>query len=108
MNVIVLAIKKPMRLDMKLDIGIARRSTTETRHALSFESQRLPVLGSLGDRNLQCFAFWQRDRSYGAVSNVQEVNRQHIAHILTARPDRALRPTSPFRKHARKKLFQFF
>jgi hypothetical protein len=41
-----------MRLDMKLDIGIARRSTAEARHALSFQPGHLSVLGALGDRHL--------------------------------------------------------
>ena len=41
------------------------------------------------------------------LATSEESNRQHIAHILAARPERALRPTSPARKRARKKLFQF-
>ena len=36
MNIVVLAVKERMRLDMKLDIGIARRSTAEARHSLFF------------------------------------------------------------------------
>ena len=100
MNIVVLATKEQMRLDMKLDIGIARRSTAEARHSLFLQSQHLTVLGALGDRNLQGFAFWERYRSCGAVSNVEEANWKHIAHILASRSERALRPTSTARKRS--------
>jgi hypothetical protein len=36
MNIVVLAIKDPMRLDMKLDLGIARWPAAEARHSLFF------------------------------------------------------------------------
>src|SRR5665647_2734484 len=97
MNVVVLAAKERMRLDMQFDIGVARRPTAEAWHSLSFKPQHLPVLGTL----------WHRDRSCDAIGNIQEPDRKHIAHILAARPERTLRPTSSARKRARQKLFQF-
>src|ERR1019366_9091322 len=107
MNVVVLAAKERMRLDMQLDIGIARRPTAKAWHSLSFQPQHLPVLRTLGDRHLQRLALRQRDCAYGTVCYIQKPDRKHIVHILAARPERALRPTPPTRKRACKKLFQF-
>src|ERR1035437_9941528 len=105
MNIVVLAAKERVRLDMQLDIGIARRPTAEAWHSLSFQPQHLLVLGTLGDRHLQRLAFRQRDCAYGTVCYFQKSDRKHIVYILAARSERALGPTSPARKCARKKLF---
>ena len=95
MNIVVLAVKECMRLDMKFDIGITRRSAAEARHPLFFQSQRLPILGALGDPHLQRLAFRKRNRSCGAVGSVKEADRKHVAYILAARPHRASRLTCP-------------
>src|SRR5512139_2383780 len=107
MNIVVLAAKECMRLDMQLDIGIARRPPAKAWHSLSFQPQHLPVLGTLGDRHLQRLAFWQRDRACGTIRYFQKSDRKHITHILAASPERGLRPMPSARKRARKKLFQF-
>src|ERR1019366_6061419 len=105
MNVVVLAAKERMRLDMQFDIGVARRPTAEAWHSLSFKSRNLLVLGTLMDRDHQPFALWQRARSWDAIGNIQEPDRKHIAPILAAPPERTMRPTPTARKKARQKLF---
>src|ERR1051325_4892205 len=56
MNIIVLAAKEGMRLDIQLDIGIPRGPAAEARDSLSFQPQRLSVLGTLRNSHLQCLA----------------------------------------------------
>src|ERR1017187_10238153 len=95
MNVVVLAAKERMRLDMQFDIGVARRPTAEAWHSLSFKPQHLPVLGTLGDRHLQRFALWHRGGSCSAIGNIEEPDRKHIAHILVTLPERPRCPPFP-------------
>ena len=59
MDVVILAAKERMRLDMQFDIGVARRPAAIARHSLFFQPQHLPILGSFGHGHLQGLALWQ-------------------------------------------------
>ena len=78
MDVVVARLEEGMRIDVDLDIGVARRTALGAGHALSLEPQRLAVGRALGDIDVERLAVGQVDPLLAAARRHQERHAQAV------------------------------
>ena len=76
MDVVVARLEEGVRLDMDLDIGVARRPALGAGHALALQPQGLAVDRALGDVDVERLAVGQVDPLLAAARRHQERHAQ--------------------------------